>query len=92
MEYGIGYSLDGVRYRAVEIEKNVFKRHSYSFIQSNLSSIAIIGIVIRESNVLIETNFDAVTVSDENFSANILVADAAGVAAQISTTANPVAS
>ena len=48
--------------------------------------------VTRESSVHIETNFDAVTVSEENFTANILVADAAGVAAQISTTANPVSS
>ena len=60
--------------------------------QSNFKSIATIGIVTRESNVLMETNLDAVTESDENFSANILVAEAAGVEAQISTTANPVAS
>ena len=48
--------------------------------------------VTSESRVLMETNLDAVTVSDENFSANILVADAAGVAAQMRTTAKPVAS
>ena len=48
--------------------------------------------VTSESNVLMETNLDAVTVSDENFSANILVADAAGIAAQMSTTAKPFAS
>ena len=40
--------------------------------------------------VLIETNFDAVTESEENFSANIHVADAAGVAEHISVTENAI--
>ena len=44
------------------------------------------GIVAIDSTVLIETNFDAVTVSDENFSANIHVTEATGVEAQISVT------
>ena len=42
--------------------------------------------VTSERMVLMETNFDAVTESDENFSANIQVADAAGVAEHIRVT------
>ena len=48
------------------------------------------GIVTSERMVLMETNLDAVTESDENFSANMQVADAAGVAEQIRVTENAI--
>lgn len=59
--------------------------HHKSFKRSTTS-----GIVTSERIVLMETNFDAVTESEENFSANIQVAVAAGVAAQIRVTENAI--
>lgn len=46
--------------------------------------------VASDKMVLIETNFDAVTESEENFSANIQVAEAAGVAEHIRVTAKAI--